>query len=63
MNLDTPDRVAGGLAREIALTADIEGVNKYFATLMKVTPEDIREALKKYFTPSRSTTVTMKGTN
>jgi zinc protease len=63
MNLDTPDKVAGGLAREIALTADIEGVNIYFTTLAKVTPEDIRTALQKYFTPKRSTIVTMKGAN
>jgi zinc protease len=61
MNLDTPDRVAGRLAYFVAITGGIEAVDAYYATLAKVTPEDIMNAAKKYFVPERRTVVVLKG--
>jgi len=61
MNLDTPDRVAGHLAYVVAITGGIDAVDAYYATLAKVTPEDIMNAAKKYFTPERRTVMVLKG--
>lgn len=46
MGLDTPDKVAGGLARTIALTGGVEAVDIEFATLKTITPQDIQDAAK-----------------
>jgi zinc protease len=61
MNLDTPDRVAGGLARFAAITGGIEVVDRLYAAMDAVTPEDIRAAAAKYFVPERRTVVVLKG--
>jgi zinc protease len=63
MNLDTPDRVAGRLARFVALSGGIEIVDKLYASIEAVTPEDIRTAAAKYFVPERRTVVVLKGSN
>jgi zinc protease len=60
MGLDTPDHVAGGLARFVALTGGIEVVDKLYAQLNKVTPQDIVNAAKKYFVPEHRTVVVLK---
>ena len=61
MGLDTPDRVAGGLARFIALTGGIEVVDQLYKQLETITPQDIMNAAQKYFTPERRTVVVLKG--
>ncbi len=61
MGLDTPDNVAGGLARFVALTGGIEVVDKLYEQLMNVTSQDIMNAATKYFTPERRTVVVVKG--
>ena len=61
MGLDTPDNVAGGLARFVALTGGIEVVDRLYAQLMSVNRGDILLAAKKYFTPERRTVVVLKG--
>jgi zinc protease len=61
MGLDTPDHVAGGLARFVALTGGIEVVDQFYAQLNKVTPQDIMAAAKKYFVPEQRTVVVLKG--
>jgi zinc protease len=61
MGLDTPDRVAGGLARLVALTGGISVVDRLYAALDKVTPEDIMRAAQKYFVPERRSVVLLKG--
>lgn len=61
MGLDTPDNVAGGLARIVAVTGGIEVVDKLYAQLEKVTPDDIMRAARKYFVPERRTVVVVKG--
>jgi len=61
MGLDTPDNVAGGLARLVAVTGGIEIVDKLYGQMEKVTPENIMSAAKKYFIPERRTVVVLKG--
>ncbi len=61
MSLDTPEHVAGGLARFVALSGGIEIVDRYYAALERVTPDDIREAARKYLVPERRTVVVLKG--
>ena len=61
MGMDTPDRVAGGLARFIALSGGIEAVEALYAELEKVTPADIQAAAKKYLVHDRRTVGVLKG--
>ncbi len=61
MALDTPDAVAGRLARFVALTGDIAVVDTLYARMDAITPEDLMRAAKKYFTPERRTVVVLKG--
>ena len=61
MGLDTPDHVAGGLARFVALTGGIEVVDQLYSELNKVTPQDVMNAARKYFVPDSRTVVVLKG--
>lgn len=61
MSLDTPDAVAGGLARFVALSGGIEIVDAFYAQLETITAEDIMRAARKYFVPERRTVVVVKG--
>ena len=61
MGMDTPDRVAGGLARFIALSGGIEAVDALFTGMSQVTPEDIQAAARKYLTRDRRTVAILKG--
>lgn len=61
MNLDIPSKVAGNLARELAITTSVESVDLSFATIETITPEDIQKAARKYFTQEQRTIVTLKG--
>ncbi len=61
MNLDTPGRVAGNLARLVAITGGIEVIDTWYATLDEVTPEDVLQAAKTYFQPEKRTIILIKG--
>jgi zinc protease len=61
MGLDTPDNVAGNLARYVAITGDVEVVDQLYKVSDTITPQDIMNAAKKYFTPERRTVVVLKG--
>ena len=61
MNLDTPDKVAGGLARYVAITGGIEVVDALYAMYEQVTPSDIMAAVEQYLNPERRTIVTLQG--
>jgi zinc protease len=63
MGLDSPESVAGHLARFVGVTGGIEAVDQLFATSATITPEDIMHAAKKYFVADRRTTVLLKGTS
>ena len=61
MDLDTPDGVAGQLARPVAITGGIECVDRFYAAIERVTPEDVTRAARKYFVPQRRTVMVLKG--
>lgn len=59
--LGTTDGIAGTLAHYINLTGDPGTVNRLFDLYEKITPENIQEMTKNYFTKSNSTVVTLTG--
>ncbi|MBL9199489.1 MAG: insulinase family protein, partial [Opitutaceae bacterium] len=61
MALETPDAVAGALARFISLTGDIAVIDRLYAAADAVTAEDIMRAAKKYFVPERRNVIVLKG--
>jgi zinc protease len=61
MNLDTPGRVAGRLARLIAITGGIEAVDQFYATMADLTPADIQAAAQKFLQVERRTVLVLKG--
>jgi zinc protease len=61
MGLDTPDNVAGRLARLVAITGGIDVVDRLYAQFDSITPDDIRNAAKMYFLPDTRTVVVLKG--
>ena len=61
MGMDTPDNVAGGLARYVALTGGIETVEEFFATIAAVTPADVQRTARAYLTDERRTVAVLKG--
>jgi zinc protease len=61
LRLDTPGSVASRLARTIALTGGIEAVDQLYATMDKLTPEDIRAAAQRYLHNERRTILVLKG--
>jgi zinc protease len=61
MGLDTPDHVAGGVARIVALTGGLEAIDRLYTQMATITPKDITAAAQKYFTPERRTVVVLKG--
>ncbi len=54
-SLSTPSRVAGNLARLVAITGDVKVVDEMFSTLANVTPQDIQAAANLYLSKERST--------
>ncbi|MGQ9561498.1 MAG: M16 family metallopeptidase [Candidatus Oleimicrobiaceae bacterium] len=61
MNLDTPHKVAGNLARFAAMTGGIECVDQLFATFARVTPADIQRVAQTYLVSDKRTVVTVTG--
>jgi zinc protease len=51
--------IAGFLAPYIALTGSPNTVNKVFSLYNQITPRDIQENAKKYFTAENRTVVTL----
>lgn len=61
MRLSSTARVAGSLARIIAVSGGIETLDTYYETLETITPEDIKMAAEKYFTDKRKTEILLLG--
>ncbi len=59
MELDDPSNIAEVLSYFIWVSNDPGALNKYYQTLMSVTPEDIMNTAQKYFTPEGLTVVTV----
>lgn len=60
MGLNTPDNVAGGMARFVAITGGIEGIEDEFMLMEQITPQDIQEAAK-LLTKEKMTIVKLVG--
>jgi zinc protease len=65
MEMNSNDRIADALAPYIALERTPETLNRLFDTFQRVTPEDIRDMVRKYFREESRTIVTLatKGQN
>ena len=57
--MDSNDAIAGALAPYVALARTPETLNRLFDTYQRVTPEDIRDAARKYFREDARTVVTL----
>jgi zinc protease len=55
MGLQTPDSVASRVAQFVALSGDLEGLNRLHATYAAVTPADVRAAAERYLRQERRT--------
>lgn len=61
MNLNSPDHVAGNLARFIALTGGIKVVDQYYDTLSEITPQDIQQMADQYFVKTHRNVIILEG--
>jgi zinc protease len=63
MRLDTPEKVAGSLARYVALTGGIEAVDQLYAAYDQVTAQDVLDAARRFFVRDTRTVITLTGRN
>ncbi|QOJ29157.1 MAG: insulinase family protein [Ignavibacteriales bacterium] len=61
MGLDNPNSVASALPQLITVTGGIEVIDEMYSELEKLTPADIQNAVKHYFTKERSNLIILKG--
>ncbi len=61
MGLDTPDHLAGRVARLVAITGGLEVIDRLYSRFETITPQDVMTAAQKYFTPDRRSVVVLKG--
>jgi zinc protease len=61
MSLDTPDHLAGGVARFVAMTGGLEVIDRLYSKFETITPQDVMAAARKYFNPERRSVVILKG--
>jgi zinc protease len=59
MGMETAQDVAFAVMPTIVNTGRLEAIEEYFKTLDAVTPEDVREAARKYLVDNGRTTITM----
>lgn len=59
MGLESPTNIAEELSYYIWVSGDPESINSVYASYEDVTPEDIMETAKKYFTPEKLTISTI----
>ncbi len=61
MDMDTPDAVAGGIARFVAITGGLDAVDTFYDTVAKVTAADVRDAARRFLVPERLTVAVLEG--
>lgn len=61
MGLDSPSRVAGAMARTIAITGGIDAVDTLYATYAAITPADVMAAANRYFDNKQRTVAVLRG--
>lgn len=59
LRLDNSEAIAAMLARYVALTRTPETINRKYELYVQITPEDIRQAARKYFNDDGRTVVTL----
>lgn len=59
MSLDDPEEIAETMSYFLWVSGDPSSMNRYYATLMDVTPADIQRAAQQYFQPERLTICTI----
>ena len=60
-SLDNSEAIAGTVARFVSLTRSPESINRSYAVYDSLTPEDLRNAARKYFVENSRTIVTLTG--
>jgi zinc protease len=60
MNLETPDEVASQLARPIAISGGLHGIEALYRQYEGITAEDVRQAAQAYLVPDRRTVAVLK---
>jgi zinc protease len=63
MGLDTPDHVCEAVMRLIAITGDIDAIDRLYTAYDTITPPEIMNAARKYCTAERRTIIVLKGTH
>ena len=61
LSMDNSEAIAGALASAIALRRSPETLNRLYAMYEQITPEDLRDAARKYFVENGRTVVTLSG--
>lgn len=61
MNLDSPSSVASALPTYLTYVPDMKIIDQMFEVIDTITPEDIKNAVNKYFGEEQRTIVTLKG--
>ena len=61
LSLDNSEAIASTLAHFVALKRTPETINKLYDVYASITPEDVREAARKYFVENGRTIVTLTG--
>ncbi|MBN8544733.1 MAG: insulinase family protein [Ignavibacteria bacterium] len=61
MGLDSPEAVASVLPMFITLSGDIEVLDEFYTQMMDITPQDIQNAVRKYFVKESRNQVILTG--
>lgn len=61
MGLETPDAIARGLARTIAVSGGLEAVEALYRRYETITPDDVRRAAQQFFVTDRRTVAVLRG--
>ena len=59
LSLNNSEGIARTVAEYVALRRTPETINRFYATYAKLTPDDIRQAARKYLTEKNRTVVTL----
>jgi len=58
-NIDSLERISFTFMDYYFLSRDPDGINKYFKQYLRITPEDLKKTLKKYFVEKHRTVITL----
>src|SRR5690606_41306928 len=61
MGFDTPDRAAQRVARYLAVSGDLDGLEALYAAYENVTPDEVQAAARAYLVHERRTLGVLRG--